>query len=493
MAEAKTSSIRAKARTVITTDGEVDDQDSFIRALLYANDMDIAGIVLTSSVFHYAGDVAKGIAPFRWTGSTWPLELIDAYEQVYDNLRVHDGGYPTPSYLRSIYKVGNVSYKGEMDEVTEGSEFLKELFLDDDPRTLYVQTRGGTNTTARALRSIEEEYAGTQAWPEVQAHIYAKLVLYIILDQDESYANYIAPHWPGLSVLVDASSFWHFAYAWQLHPDQLNGTLHAAWQRENVLGEHGPLVARYALMGDGKWLEGELPEEQRGTDDYLAAHPEYERYDFISEGDSPSFFYLLQPGLRSLEDPTYGGWGGRFGTDRTNSVGDLDPHTDQLEASYTLTRWFDDIQSDFAARIGWCCAPRFEDANHAPVVEVLEGIDIAAAPGERVTLTAQVTDPDGDEVTVRWWHYFEADAHVGEEVRLADVTVGDGFLIDRVAPAGEGLASQAVTLEGADTPQVALTVPVDARPGDTIHLVAEAQDAGAHRLKGYQRVIITVV
>lgn len=40
--------------------------------------------------------------------------------------------------------------------MTEGSRFLEELILDDDPRTLYIQTWGGTNTTARALKSIQE-------------------------------------------------------------------------------------------------------------------------------------------------------------------------------------------------------------------------------------------------------------------------------------------------------------------------------------------------
>lgn len=37
----------AKGRTVITTDGEVDDMNSVIRFLLYSNEMDLAGIVLT--------------------------------------------------------------------------------------------------------------------------------------------------------------------------------------------------------------------------------------------------------------------------------------------------------------------------------------------------------------------------------------------------------------------------------------------------------------
>ena len=77
-AEIVTATRQEKARTVITTDGEVDDRDSVLRALLYANDMDIAGIVLTSSMYHYAGDEAKGIEPFRWTGPQWIYDFLDA-------------------------------------------------------------------------------------------------------------------------------------------------------------------------------------------------------------------------------------------------------------------------------------------------------------------------------------------------------------------------------------------------------------------------------
>ena len=54
-----------------------------------------------------------------------------------------------------------------MDEITDSSEFLKKLFLDDDNRPLYVQTWGGTNTTARALKSIEEEYKNTPQWSQI--------------------------------------------------------------------------------------------------------------------------------------------------------------------------------------------------------------------------------------------------------------------------------------------------------------------------------------
>ncbi len=483
--------IATKPRTVITTDGEVDDQNSFIRLLLYANEMDIAGIVLTSSVFHYAGDASRGVEPFRWTGTQWLYDCLDAYEQVWPNLCVHAEGYPTPGYLRSVTKIGNISDKGEMEQVTEGSEFLKALFLDDDPRTLYVQTWGGTNTTARALKSIEEEFAGTEAWESVQHKVYDKLVIYLILDQDVTYRDYIARIWPGLRVLNDACNFWHFAYAWQLHPDELNTTLHARWNHEHLMGDHGPLMARYALMGDGKTVEGELDEEQRGWDAYLEANPGYESYDFISEGDSPSFLYLVDTGLRSLENPSWGGWGGRFGADGVNSVADWDPHSGCFEASYTLTRWFDDLQSDFAARVRWCTAERYEDANHAPRVHVAEGIDIVAMAGERVTLTAEASDPDGDALTYRWWRYFEADTYGVPAPAPSDYKMGE-FLLDRTAEVLDGVALDSLELCGADTACVTLMVPANARPGDTLHLVVEAYDDGVPALKRYQRVVVTV-
>ena len=485
-----------RPRTVITTDGEVDDQDSLIRALLYSNSMDIAGIVLTSSMYHYAGDGAS-VAPFRWTGTQWLFDFVDAYEQVWPNLLVHDARYPDPDYLRSVTKIGNITNKGEMEEVTEGSEFLKELFLDDDPRILYVQTWGGTNTTARALKSIEEAYRGTSAWESIQQKIYDKLVIYIILDQDESYGDYIAKAWPHLTVLNDVCNFWHFAYAWQLHPDELNRTLHADWQRENIVGkkpgEKGPLMDRYALMGDGKTVVGELDEEQRGWDSYLAANPNYHAFDFISEGDSPSFLYLVDTGLRSLEDPSWGGWGGRFGADGINSVADYDPYSGQFEASYTLTRWFDDLNNDFAARVDWCTATTYADANHAPRVHVAEGVDVMATPGEELTLTAVGEDPDGDELTYHWWRYAEADTYCGGQAApvLADTEMM-GMVLDRTAAASESFTLDTIKLTGARTNQVSFTVPTDAQPGDTIHVVVEVQDSGAHTLKHYQRVVVTV-
>ena len=481
-------------RTVITTDGEVDDMNSVIRSMLYSNELDIAGIVITSSTYHYAGNQALGIEPYRWTGLNWIYKYIDDYEKVYPNLVRHDPNYPTADYFRSVTHIGNITNVGEMDSVTDGSEFLKQLFLDDDPRVLYVQTWGGTNTTARALKSIEEEYSGTDQWQAMRDKLARKLFLYIILDQDDSYGNYIAKNWDNLTVVNDRCDFWHFAYAWKFNNPEVNTTLNANWNVFNLLS-HGPLMSNYALMDDGKWIDGELPEEQRGVG-YIENHPEYKKFDFISEGDSPSFLYLVNNGLRSSEDPSYGGWGGRFGAfvgnRAINDALDYNPFTNQFESVYSLSRWFMDMQNDFAARADWCIASSYSRANHAPKVMVKEGNNISAYAGDVVTLHSTAVDPDGDKIFYKWWRYFEADTYQDDKRAKPDYVPNEGFLLNYTRPLLQNEVLDSIPLDGVETDTVSFRVPYDAQSGDTIHIILEVTDNGAHHLMAYQRVIVTV-
>lgn len=78
--------IAPKPRTIVTTDGEIDDVDSFIRMLLYANEFRIEGLIYSSSMWHYKGD-GKGTeftsememtqriygarTDLRWPGTAW--------------------------------------------------------------------------------------------------------------------------------------------------------------------------------------------------------------------------------------------------------------------------------------------------------------------------------------------------------------------------------------------------------------------------------------
>lgn len=481
-----------KKRTVITTDGEVDDMNSFLRYLLYSNDIDTAGIVLTSSVYHYAGDPEKGIEPYRWTGETWMEEFIDEYQKVYPNLVIHDKDYPTPEYLRSIYHVGNISNKGEMEKETDGSKFLEQLFLDDDPRTLYVQTWGGTNTTARALKSIEEKYGNQQDWYKIKTKIEEKLVIYIILDQDDTYSDYIAKNWH-IKVINDQYNFWHFAYAWKMEDDNLTTRLQADWNYDLKMN-FGPLLKKYALMADGNILDGELQEEQRGLQEYIDKNPEYKQYDFISEGDSPSFFYLFDNGLRNSEDPSYGGWGGRFTKKNDylylNEALDWNPYTKRYEAEYSLTRWFDDIQDDFKARAKWCVSESFSDAAHYPEIAIKEGINLVAKSGDIVELNVEAKDLNDYSLYYKWWYYAEASSYHQEDCLKPVVEDIGGLLISSHA---EGVIDSYsfVKIENDNTPSVKVHVPKDIQPGETIHIILEVSNEAKLPMKTYQRIIIT--
>jgi len=96
----------------------------------------------------------------RWPGVFWMNPLLDAYEQVYSNLSQHAAGFPTAAYLRSVVRVGNIDFEGDMRADTEGSNFIKKKLLDDNLEPLYLQVWGGTNTIARALKSIERSIQG---------------------------------------------------------------------------------------------------------------------------------------------------------------------------------------------------------------------------------------------------------------------------------------------------------------------------------------------
>ncbi|WP_116949048.1 DUF1593 domain-containing protein [Jiangella endophytica] len=451
----------SKPRTIITQDGEVDDMDSFIRFLYYANEFDLEGIVYSSSRFHWAGDGA-GVPPYRWTGTAWVDEYIDAYEELYPNLVQHADGYPTPDQLRALYTIGNISNVGEMEQVTEGSEHVKEVILDDEPGPLYVQVWGGLNTVARALKSIQEEYEGTERWEEISAKVNEKVVIYNILTQDSTLADYIRPNWPDIRIIDNQSQFWSFAYQWTRRvPEPYQRYLRGPYMEQNFLEGHGPLLPHYRTYRDGKPTPGDDENNRWRPDQNLS----YGVHDFISEGDSPAFMHLLDVnGLRARENPTWGGWGGRFAEVDYGwlDTADHNPFTGQSDRSFPQTRWVDAIQNDFAARADWGVSG-FDDANHNPRARVPQGLDLTRKPGQPVVLTPRVTDPDGDDVALTWWQYREAGTYPGS----VDLTTNAGGV-------------------------TRFRVPADAQPGQTIHLILEATDDGTPALTHYQRVVVTV-
>lgn len=136
----------SKPRVVITSDGEIDDECSMVRCLLYANEWDIEAIVTSSSQYHWQGH--------NWAGDDWIDPDLAAYAQVYPNLVKHDPAYPTPAYLMERTALGNVKAEGEMEEVTAGSQLIAKVLIDgSDDRPIWLQAWGGMNTISRAFQT----------------------------------------------------------------------------------------------------------------------------------------------------------------------------------------------------------------------------------------------------------------------------------------------------------------------------------------------------
>ena len=494
-----------KICTIITQDTEVDDQNSLRHFLFYANEVELQGIVQTSSKFHWIGvpgavkpektnkDDFEGIEksgsfdqPYRWPGTDWMMRVIDDYEKDYPQLVKHADGYPTPDLLRSITKVGNIGYEGEMEGPTEGSELIRARMMDEDPRPLYVQVWGGTKTVARALMDIEEEYRGNPEWPALHEKITKKVIITACGEQDPAYRQYVAESWPGI-LFVKTLQMRSYAYPWYVMPEgESKDTLRAAFMKREILDGKSALTDGYCTWMDGHVYEGEGPEGQFGSNpnivnDWFGARmlgivPD--KYDFLSEGDSPTFFPLFPCwGFRTLENFAWGGIAGRYHpvVDQFNSKGEplnlwdvsMDPYTDREGKTHEIESMWPyvaDIQRDFAARAAWVDAETFEKGEHAPTLTIREGLDHAVSPAGELILTPEASSPDGAEVTLSARIYAEASAPWAAGASL--LREGDAFR---------------------------LRLPAEAQVGDRIHVIFKVQAAGHYRLVRYQQVVITVV
>jgi hypothetical protein len=398
-----------------------------IRFLLYNNEWDIEGIIHCSSKFHWKGD-GKGIKRHDWADESWLDEQIDRYEKLYPNLAKHDKGFYTPDQLRKLIYTGNVENVGEMTKVTSGSTRIVEVLLDDDPRPVYLQAWGGNNTIARALKTIKDEH------PKEVDRASKKAVMFIILDQDKTFRGYIAPNWPKMQVLGSFRQFRAIAYSWQrIIPSPAKAYFEKPWMEKNILKGHGELCARYESAG-GR---------------------------FRSEGDSPAFMHQIDVGLRSLEQPAYGGWGGRFGREKPDS-NVWRGAQDDGNRDKPIWRWAIAFQNDWASRADWGVTPKYEDANHPPKVKVAGLLDRTAKPGERITLSAAgSSDPDGNKLSYKWWRYDDVDTSKNE-IKIADADKQDASFI------------------------------VPDEPGKTVHIILDVTDSGDPPLTRYARIIVKI-
>lgn len=385
-------------RTIITTDGECDDQNSLIHAFLYADQLNIKGIIYTSSILHWGGDEKH--APYRDYGTHWIEEYIDHYAKVYDNLKRHSSKFPTADYLKSITKVGNYSYKNDVKFSTEGSNLIAEEILREDDSKLYLLAWGGCNTIARALMSIEEEHQNDTDWVQYKSRLSQKIVISMISLQDSLYTEYISKNWKDISVIVNQAQFGKYGFNWK--GGKYDDTLKAAWQKKYVLHKDNPLLSLYHSYLDGVEYPGEQASAQFGLDindsdpndgKIKNSMGTFEQYDFLSEGDSPSFLMLIDNGLEGIDVDKVGSWGGYYVTDAENGAKRID-YTQKYRGNF-----IPDISRDFAERIRWT---EGQGSLHTPSLMVKEGKYVRVKKEDIVTLTAIGTDLDGDELFYDW-------------------------------------------------------------------------------------------
>lgn len=452
----------APSRLIVLTDIEADpdDTESLVRLLLYSNEIDLEGLIATTSTWKQTSVAPESIRA-----------VIAAYARVRDNLLLHDRRYPPADVLRSLVKSGRPEYGlGGVGpgKDSEGSAWIIHCLEESDERPLWISVWGGVNTLAQALQTLQ----ATKSAAEVE-RLVAKLRVYTISDQDDA-GPWIRRTFPRLFYIVSPGGDYGQA-TWSaintVVPGIDNTTISNRWLATHIQQGHGPLGAAYPDVSWGM------------------------------EGDTPSWLGLIPNGLSDPEHPDWGGWGGRYElrqpTDDlsapnafvngvalpaetrpiwTNAIDDYTPpaYADHgrsvqqgprsfKDAKATLWRWRDDFQNDFAARIAWTTRP-FAEANHppVPVLNTPDRITVQSGAGFGVSARG-TTDPDGDSLSYQWFIYPEAGSFRGH-----------------------------LEIEGANNSDgVWLHAPAVDRP-ETVHLILRVTDKGSPALSRYRRVIVTV-
>src|SRR5262245_60882524 len=142
-----------KPRLLVLTDvgADPDDQQSLVRLLLYANEFEIEGIIVSSS-----GTTGK--RDQHVTRPELVRELVSAYARVVPNLSKHATGYPAADELMSRIKVGNpergLPAIGEGHD-TDAARWIIALADKSDPRPLCIAIWGGQTDLAQALWRVK--------------------------------------------------------------------------------------------------------------------------------------------------------------------------------------------------------------------------------------------------------------------------------------------------------------------------------------------------
>ncbi|KAF7328802.1 Cellulose-binding protein [Mycena venus] len=463
--------VAAKPRVFVLTDiaNEPDDAMSLTRFLLYSNEFSVQGICATTSV---------------WLPNETHIEQIQqhiaSYAEIVDNLNVHvaqDAQYPSAEELMSKTYAGYPAYGVDAvgaGKSSNGSTALMQAVAASDEE-IWVTIWGGANVLAQAVW----EYEQSQSAQEVENFI-AKLRVYSISDQDDAGA-------------------WlrhrHNSIFWILSVHGMNLYTIATWVGISGEGFY-PFDAGGpdSSLVTNEWLDTNI----RDVSPFGSTYPDFE---FIMEGDTPTFLSLIQNGLNVVGKPRWGGWGGRYARISrfdnlwvnafdSDVVGQNGGNFTSSQA--TIWRWRNAYQWDFSGRMRWSATDKFSAVNHNPIVvvngssTVADPLYLTVNPGDVILLDAGAThDPDGDELaTVSFWQYLDVSQFQQSPLATPTLTIAQtGLSATVTVPSlAEFTGTWAAWMSGRG-----------ANENDTsLHVIAEVWDDGVPSLVGYKRVVLTV-
>lgn len=418
-------------RLIVLADmgNEPDEEQQMVHMMVCSNEFDIEGLIAVTGKY-IRPDIED---PYRQV--THPElfhKIIDAYETVLPNLKLHSAGWQNPKKLRQLVAAGQSGYGisnvGE-GKTSKGSELIIKAVTKDDPRPIWVVVNAGSNTLAQALW----DYGETHTKKEVEVFI-SKLRVFENGAQDNA-GTWITSNFPNIFWI--RSNYQTYAYG---GPGGVDGNI------GSNIGPHFWKPYAYSVEGQNEWLKenvmidhgslGEIYPERRWEDGH---------YGFMEGGGTVPWMGLVNKGLFDINNPHWGGWGGRYSREKVpcfwsrhedirideeknapfytyREVSDYwidKENEDTLSGDYVpVWRWRRAMYNDFICRMDWS-VKSYEEANHHPkaIFNGNEGdniIHLVALPGDTVLLDASNSfDTDGDKIEIKWWQYHEAGTYPG--------------------------------------------------------------------------------
>lgn len=464
----------SKARLIILADmgNEPDEEQQMIHMLICSNEFELEGLIAVTGKY-----LREKPRPDLF------IKLIDGYEKVLSNLKLHATGWHEADYLRNITVSGQQNYG--MDDVGEGkssggSELIYHAMNKTDARPLWIVVNAGSNTLAQALYDFSMRHTEDELNKALK-----KLRVFENGAQDNAGA-WICHSFPGIHWI--RSNFQTYAYGgpggdadgevdqdlgpYYWPPFDFSARGQNEWLKHHAMKNHGALGALYPERFWDQW-----------------------GYGFMEGGGTIPWIGLVNRGLFDIDHASWGGWGGRFTSQMVSNVwsrhADVRIDEQQYAPFYTYSeasdvwtdpmsgivyendfvpvwRWRESMYHDFLCRMDWC-VKSFADANHHPVAGFNGDLSnniiyMATLTGDSLLLDASTSyDPDKDDIEFKWWCYNEAGTYCGK-----------------------------IIIANNDQKKTFIKVPLDAE-GKQIHIILEIKDDNSIApLFDFRRIVINV-